>query len=80
MEALSNNCWTLAKRRHVPPEFLNRFDTVVAYRPLTADELVSVARAGTHQYTDGERHITVVMMGAQQKLARLGFDRHLARR
>lgn len=78
MEALSKQLLDLVQNEGTfRPEFLNRFDAVVAYRPLTVDELVSVVdrQLALINKRMEERHMSVVMQApAKQKLAQLGFD------
>ncbi|NCO44077.1 ATP-dependent Clp protease ATP-binding subunit, partial [Candidatus Berkelbacteria bacterium] len=78
MEVLSKQLLDLVQNEGTfRPEFLNRFDAVVAYRPLTVDELMSVVdrQLALINKRMEERHMTVVMQApAKQKLAQLGFD------
>lgn len=59
------------------PEFLNRFDAVVAYRPLTMEELMQVVdiMIGKVAANLKDKRITLeVTPAAKQKLVQLGFD------
>jgi ATP-dependent Clp protease ATP-binding subunit ClpC len=59
------------------PEFVNRFDEVVTFRPLTKEELVKVVEImlGKLNLRLKEKDITVELdAGAKEKLAELGFD------
>ena len=59
------------------PEFLNRFDAVVAFRPLTQEELIKVVDILLSRINGNlsEKRITVTLdQAAKEKLANLGFD------
>ena len=59
------------------PEFLNRFDAVVAFRPLTQEELVGVVDILTGRLNERlkDRDIQIELdQTAKVKLAQLGFD------
>lgn len=59
------------------PEFLNRFDAVVAFRPLTKEELVKVVDILTARINQNlaQKKIQIVLdQAAKEKLATLGFD------
>lgn len=59
------------------PEFLNRFDSVIAFRPLTIEELEKVVDLQLNALNKrlSNRQITVKLSeGARSKLAKLGFD------
>jgi ATP-dependent Clp protease ATP-binding subunit ClpC len=60
------------------PELLNRFDGVIAFKPLTQDEVLQIARlqiTGVIKQTEESTgiHLTVTE-AAIEKLAQLGFD------
>lgn len=65
------------------PEFLNRFDEITVFRPLTADELLKVVDlmlAGINK-TLAEQQLTVEVAGdAKRKLVELGNDPRLGAR
>jgi ATP-dependent Clp protease ATP-binding subunit ClpA len=59
------------------PEFLNRFDGVIAYRSLTFDELLKIIDLMTVKINDSlkTKNITVtITVPAKQKIAQLGYD------
>lgn len=59
------------------PEFLNRFDSVVVFKPLTADELLQIAQLMIDQLNRQlkEKNIKIeVDTVVLQKLAQLGYD------
>jgi len=59
------------------PEFLNRFDAVVAFHPLTPDQIVQVATLMLQSLADqmATKEVTLkVTPAALRKLARAGFD------
>lgn len=59
------------------PEFLNRFDAVIAFRPLTMDELIMIVDIMIDKVAAvlKEKNITLdVTPAAKQKLAQLGYD------
>lgn len=59
------------------PEFLNRFDEIVLFRPLTEDELVQVVRlmiAGTNKTLQSQKITVQLDDAAAQKLAAVGYD------
>jgi ATP-dependent Clp protease ATP-binding subunit ClpA len=67
----------LQKQGIFRPEFLNRFDAVVAYHPLTQQQIVQVATLMLNSLSKqmGEKEITLKFTpGAVQKLATAGFD------
>lgn len=78
MEAVAKQLLdTIQNNNTFRPEFLNRFDAVVAYRPLTVDELMQVVdrQLALINQRLSERQITVTMAdAAKRKLAQLGFD------
>ena len=65
------------------PEFLNRFDEIVVFRPLTTDELVQVIDlivAGINK-TLAHQQVTVTLDDAtKRKLAQIGYDPRLGAR
>lgn len=59
------------------PEFLNRYDEVVAFHPLTAENIVSVARLMLKDLSSrmAEKEITLTFTDAAvERLAKAGFD------
>ena len=67
----------LQKRNIFRPEFLNRFDSVVVYRPLTTEELIKVVdiMIGRVAKSLASRNIVLdVTPAAKQKLAQLGYS------
>ncbi len=59
------------------PEFLNRFDAVVAFHPLSPDQIVQVATLMLQSLADqmATKEVTLkVTPAAVRKLARVGFD------
>lgn len=65
------------------PEFLNRFDEIVIFRPLTQDELVQVVSLivdGINKTLAHQKIIVEVDDGAKQKLASIGYDPRLGAR
>jgi len=67
----------LMRRNIFKPEFLNRFDAAVLYRPLTAPEMQQVAALMIKDIKDGlrEKRIELVLTEElMQKLGQLGFD------
>ncbi len=67
----------LQKQGQFRPEFLNRFDAVVAFHPLTQAQIVEVAKLMLNSLTKtmAEKQITVKFTDAAvQKLAQAGFD------
>lgn len=77
-ETIKKNLLEYLQRNNIfKPEFLNRFDAVVAYRPLTLKELmqiidIMIAKVAT-SLKDKRITIDVTPM-AKQKLVQLGFD------
>jgi len=68
---------SLQKRNIFRPEFLNRFDSVVVYRPLTMNELMKVVDIMIDRVAQGlsNRNITLdVTPAAKQKLVQLGYS------
>ncbi len=65
------------------PEFLNRFDEITVFRPLTEDELMQVVDlmlAGVNK-TLAEQQLTVVVADdAKRKLVQVGYDPRLGAR
>jgi len=67
----------LLKRNLFRPEFLNRFDAVVAFRPLLENELEKVVDLLIKKIEEGvkDKQIKIVLEPkARQKLAHIGFD------
>ncbi len=67
----------LQKEGIFKPEFLNRFDAVVAFHPLSQDQIVKVAELMLDQLAQrmAEKEITLEFTeGAVSKLAKQGFD------
>ncbi len=59
------------------PEFLNRFDAVIAFKPLTLQEMTQIAQLRIRELAERLRtqNIELVVEGeALGKIARLGFD------
>jgi ATP-dependent Clp protease ATP-binding subunit ClpB len=64
-------------REHFRPEFLNRIDDIVVFRPLTPDELTQIVELQVRQLSRRleSNHITLVLTDrAKQHLARTGYD------
>jgi ATP-dependent Clp protease ATP-binding subunit ClpB len=64
-------------RRHFRPEFLNRVDDMVMFKPLTLPEVEKIVGLMTGELADrlGERNITLeVGDGARAFIARSGYD------
>ena len=64
-------------REHFRPEFLNRIDDIVVFRPLTPDELTQIVDLQVKQLTQRleSNHITLVLTDrAKQHLAKTGYD------
>ncbi|MBI2588422.1 ATP-dependent Clp protease ATP-binding subunit [Candidatus Berkelbacteria bacterium] len=68
---------TLLRERVFAPEFLNRFDAVVAFRPLSETELIKVVEIKlillNQRMADRQIKIELTSL-AKQKIARLGFN------
>lgn len=65
------------------PEFLNRFDEVVLFRPLTADELVQVIDliiAGINKTLDAQKVRVALSDSAKRWLVEKGYDSKLGAR
>jgi len=68
---------TLIRRQIFKPEMLNRFDSIVLYRPLNAGEMQQVAKLMLGEIKTGlreKRMEFVVTDGLCQKLVEIGFD------
>jgi ATP-dependent Clp protease ATP-binding subunit ClpB len=64
-------------RDHFRPEFLNRVDEVIVFRPLTEQQLTAIVDIQLHRLEKrlAERHIQLVVTDAARKLlARRGWD------
>ena len=64
-------------RNHFRPEFLNRVDDVVVFRPLTREQLAAIVDLQVKQLRSRleESHITLELTDqAKQHLARVGYD------
>jgi ATP-dependent Clp protease ATP-binding subunit ClpB len=64
-------------RSHFRPEFLNRIDDIVVFRPLTPEELNAIVDLQVRQLQRrlGENHIELVVTDrAKQHLAWAGYD------
>ncbi|OLD69329.1 MAG: ATP-dependent chaperone ClpB [Acidobacteria bacterium 13_1_40CM_2_56_11] len=64
-------------RDHFRPEFLNRVDEVIVFRPLTEDQLTAIVDIQLKRLEKrlAERHITLVVTDAARKvLAKRGWD------
>ena len=67
----------LQSRNIFKPEFLNRFDAVIAYRSLTLDELLKIVDIMTAKVNGSlkSKNISITLtMPAKQKLVQLGYD------
>lgn len=67
----------LQKKGIFRPEFLNRFDAVVAFHPLSQEQILQVAKLMLDQLAKrmSEKEITLDFTeGAVEKLAKAGFD------
>lgn len=65
------------------PEFVNRFDEVVIFKPLTPDELVKVIEliiVGINKTLDRQKIIVEVSLEAKQWLVKKGYDAKLGAR
>ncbi|MFZ1459090.1 MAG: AAA family ATPase [Candidatus Saccharimonadales bacterium] len=65
------------------PEFLNRFDEIVLFRPLTQDELVQVVAliiAGVNKTLEPQKISVQLEDAAARKLAAVGYDPRLGAR
>ncbi len=63
--------------RYFRPEFLNRFDQIVVFKPLTITDVVAVAKLLLHQVAQrlGQKGITLeASEAAVRELAQRGFD------
>jgi len=68
---------TLLRRNIFRPEFINRFDAVVLYRPLKIEEIQQVAELMLHDIKEGlrqKRIELVITPELTQQLGQLGFD------
>jgi len=78
MEALTKELLDKVQNENIfKPEFLNRFDSVVAYRPLNLEELKKVVEIKMDQLNKRlePKQIKVRLTAtAKNKLAKLGFD------
>lgn len=64
-------------RDYFRPEFLNRFDGIVVFKPLTEEEIFQIAGlllAGVRKRLETKGIALVVTEGAQRELAAAGFD------
>jgi ATP-dependent Clp protease ATP-binding subunit ClpB len=64
-------------REHFRPEFLNRIDDIVVFRPLSPDELTQIVELQVRQLSQRleSNHITLVLTDrAKQHLALTGYD------
>lgn len=65
------------------PEFLNRFDEIVVFRPLTQEELAQVVKliiAGVNKTLEPQKVSVQLSDGATTKLATIGYDPRLGAR
>lgn len=65
------------------PEFLNRFDEIVVFRPLTEDELVQVVglvMKGINKTLSNQKIVIELEDAASRKLASIGYDPRLGAR
>lgn len=78
MEALSKTLLDYIQNQGIfRPEFLNRFDSVIAYRPLNVEELLQVVDRQLVNINQrlADKQITLGLNdGAKRKLAQIGFD------
>jgi ATP-dependent Clp protease ATP-binding subunit ClpB len=64
-------------RQHFRPEFLNRVDDIIVFRPLAEEDLLTIVDLQLHRLEDllGERKITIeVSDGAKRLIAEEGYD------
>lgn len=74
---------TLIDSQQFRPEFLNRFDEIVVFRPLTQEELVQVVSLiidGINKTLSHQKIAIHVSDTAKQKLAAIGYDPRLGAR
>jgi len=75
-ESMKNDVLALLKRS-LKPEFLNRVDEMIVFKPLSKDEIADIVRFEFHKIARHlqEKNITVSLTDdAARKLAELGFD------
>lgn len=74
---------TLIDSQQFRPEFLNRFDEIVLFRPLTQDELVQVVGliiAGVNKTLEPQKISVTLDPSVAQKLVAIGYDPRLGAR
>jgi ATP-dependent Clp protease ATP-binding subunit ClpB len=68
---------TAVLREHFRPEFLNRIDEIIVFKPLTEDQLTAIVDIQLHrlEHRLQERRVTLVVTDAARKLlAQRGWD------
>ncbi len=76
MEQLKDEIYELLKRR-LRPEFLNRIDDIIVFKPLTQNEIIQIARLNLNRFHQKlqENGITLeIDDSAVEQIARIGFD------
>ncbi len=76
MEQLKDEIYELLKRR-LRPEFLNRIDDIIVFKPLTQNEIIQIARLNLNRFQQKlqENGITLeIDDSAVEQIARIGFD------
>jgi ATP-dependent Clp protease ATP-binding subunit ClpB len=64
-------------RDHLRPEFLNRIDEVIVFRPLSRDHLVSIVEIQLKRFVkllENQKISLELTDGAKRRLAELGYD------
>jgi ATP-dependent Clp protease ATP-binding subunit ClpB len=70
-------------RKTIRPEFLNRIDELIMFKPLTEDEISSIVKLQLHSLKEmlARNNISLeVSQSAIEHIARLGFDPHYGAR
>jgi ATP-dependent Clp protease ATP-binding subunit ClpA len=84
LEKLSSVILDYLQKEHLfRPEFLNRFDAVVCFKPLSQDDILAVAKLMLASLTKtmAEKEIKITFTpGAIKKLANLGYEPTLGAR
>jgi len=73
----------LVNKKLFRPEFLNRFDEIVLFRPLTKEELMQVVDlilAGLNKTLAGQKVVVALTESAKQALVDAGYDPRLGAR